>query len=84
MPLWAQEADSVRQVDISRMLEGKIECPVYNPEYILIRVARSGAESERLLSLAWNNPAIKQLWRDYKLSEVSVHYNSRSEMLKPT
>ena len=79
MPLWAQEADSVRQVDISRMLEGKIECPAYNPEYILIRVARSDAESERLLSLAWNNPAIKQLWRDYKLSEVSVHYNSRSE-----
>lgn len=46
---------------------------------VMQRVARSNSESERLLQLAWNNPAIMQFKRNYSLSEVIVGYNSRSE-----
>ena len=46
---------------------------------VMQRVARSNSESERLLQLAWNNPAIMQFKRNYSLSEVRVGYNSRSE-----
>lgn len=46
---------------------------------VMQRVARSNSETERLLQLAWDNPAIMQFKRNYSLSEVKVGYNSRSE-----
>ena len=46
---------------------------------VMQRVALSNSETERLLQLAWNNPAIMQFKRNYSLSEVRVGYNSRSE-----
>lgn len=46
---------------------------------VMQRVSRSNSETERLLQIAWNNPAVMQFKRDYSLSEVKVGYNSRSE-----
>ncbi len=46
---------------------------------VMQRVARSNSETERLLQLAWDNPAIMQFKRDYSLSEVKVEFNRRSE-----
>lgn len=46
---------------------------------VMQRVERNAQETERLLTLAWNNPAIMQLWRNYSISEVNVGYTSRNE-----
>lgn len=46
---------------------------------VMQRVERNAQATELLLKLAWNNPAIMQLWHDYSISEVKVGYNSRSE-----
>ena len=46
---------------------------------VMRRVERNAKETERLLTQAWNNPAIMQLWRDYSISEVKVGYTSRNE-----
>lgn len=76
MPTWAQASISPSTLERGG---GSMKDTTSLSNSILVRIARSGAETERLLSLAWNNPAIKQMWRDYSLSEVSVGYNSRSE-----
>lgn len=46
---------------------------------VMQRVVSSNSETERLLQLAWGNPAVMQFKRNYSLSEVKVGYNSRSE-----
>lgn len=59
-------------------------CPAMAQETVdsaglMQRIARSNSETEQLLQLPWNNPAVMQFKRDYSLSEVKVGFNSRSE-----
>ena len=61
-----------------------VVCPATTQEAIdsagvMQRVSRSNSENERLLQLAWHNPAVMQFKRNYSLSEVKVSYTSRNE-----
>ncbi len=56
-----------------------------NPDSILRRVERNDGSTQRLVCLAWHNPAMRPLERDFSISSVngSFNRNADSEAIDP-
>lgn len=49
------------------------------PDSILPRVERNDGSTQRLVSLAWHNPAMRPLERDFSISSVSGSFNRNAD-----